>query len=423
MNMSGPMNTDRNRVTVIIPTYNRANYLPEAISSILAQTLPPSQVIVVDDGSSDNTREVVTEFGQRIEYLVKPNGGKSSALNFALPHATGEFIWIFDDDDIAEPDALERLVHALQQHEDCGFAYGEYDLFTVNESGNISRTAVNSPTVDPEVLYLVLMERSFILQGALLVRKACYDEVGQFDEANPRSEDLDMMLRLARRYRGIKAPGVMFHQRQHLGVRGPKAAPLSADRMIEGWLKSDEKMFLQIYRTHNLADFLPKSILRHELTQEETITALMQRACIMARKGIWSCAAQDLEQIGEIAQRTNKTRLSKEQRDILRRVFDLFSYAPHSFAGAGEFRRALDHIRPAALEREIRAALLWSLPFTIGAARLNGHKANFYRFLRIYFQLGTPGILMRTLFDASFFWAGLSLARSRRNQKIAFERS
>lgn len=422
MSLYGTTNMGRMGVTAIIPTYNRAQYLGEAISSILAQTLPPAQVIVVDDGSTDNTLEITTAFGPRIEYLAKPNGGKSSALNVALPRATGEFIWIFDDDDIAEPDALEKLVHALHRDPECGFAYGDYDLFTTDEDGRRRCFSLSFPSVSPPKLYLALMERSFILQQGLLVRKPCYDGVGNFDESLIRSQDLEMMLRLARRYAGIKVEGIIFHQRQHAGLRGTKAALIKADQMIAGWVEYDRRIFDRIYATHALTDFLSNVPQGSELTHEQTITALIQRACIMARKGLWDYAARDLEKIGEIALRTNKTRLDNEQVNILRRVFDLFSYAPHSFAGAGEFRCALNQFKPTALQRQIRVALLWSLPFTIGAARLHGHKANFYRFLRIYFQLATPNALLRTLSDASFFLAGLDLVKNRRKQKIVFER-
>src|SRR6185437_4610016 len=98
-------------VTAIVPTYNRAGYLGEALSSILGQTFPPTQIIVVDDGSPDATPDVVARCGPPIEYIAKPNGGKSSALNLGLQHATEEFVWICDDDDIAEPGALAKLVH------------------------------------------------------------------------------------------------------------------------------------------------------------------------------------------------------------------------------------------------------------------------------------------------------------------------
>lgn len=406
-------------VTVLIPTYNRAQYLGEALNSVLEQeTSSPSQIIVVDDGSKDNTREVVAGFGPPVEYLAKQNGGKSSALNLGLRHARGALVWIMDDDDFAERDALRRMIEALQGHPECGFAFGDYDLFTVDKSGRQVGTPVSLPTVKPEDLYLALMEQSFILQGGLLVRKACYDEVGGFDENNARSEDLDMVLRLARRFKGVKAEGVMFHQRQHSGLRGPEAAPVAANRMVEGWLKSDRRIFNQIYTTQDLREFLPNRSFNSELTDEQTVTALMQRGCIMARKGIWTYAAGDFQQVGEIARRTNKTRLSKQQIHILRRVFDLFSYAPHAFGDAREFRRALDEIKPAKLQCAMRAAMIWPLPFTIGAALLHGHTANFYRFLRIYFQLATPEASLHTLFNRSFFSAGLELLR-RRKQRFA----
>jgi hypothetical protein len=158
----------------------------------------------------------------------------------------------------------------------------------------------------------------------------------------------------------------------------------------------------------------------HHLTEEQRFTALLQRACITARKGMWREASDDLRRARDIAEANDKRRLSADETAILRRVFDLFSYAPYTFSDAGEFQHALKEMKPVSLSRDVRAAILWSLPFTIGAARLHGDKANFYRFVRIYFQLATPNALLRTLFDVSFCSAGLKLLQNR--QKIVFER-
>jgi len=420
MTVSADPRIDPASVTAIIPTYNRAGYLGEALASILGQTLPPTQVIVVDDGSTDGTRDVVARFGPAVEYVAKPNGGKSSALNLGLQYATGEFIWIFDDDDIAEPDALARLVKALQENPRCGFAYGDYDLFTTEVNGRMSRTTVSFPLVNSANLYLALMERSFILQQGLLVRKACYEEIGSFDETLIRSQDLDMMLRLARRYTGIKVEGIAFHLRQHQGVRGSNASRVPAKRVIEGWVKSDRKIIGKIYATHELMDFLPSERGGHgELTNEWRFTALLQRACITARKGMWHESAQDLRQAREIAEKTGKTDLSGEEAAILQRIFDLFSYAPHTFSGAAEFRRALKEMKPSGLRRRMRAAVLWSLPFSIGAVLLHRQYANVWRFLKAYFALATPDAVLRTIFDPAFFRAGLELVRGRRTNTQA----
>jgi hypothetical protein len=405
-------------VTAIIPTYNRANYLVKAVASVLGQSAPPSQVIVVDDGSQDETRDVVSALGSRVEYIAKPNGGKSTALNLGLRHATGNLIWIFDDDDIAEPDALAKLVFALQRHPQCGFAYGDYDVFRVDDKGRVKSRRVNFPAVDAERLHLALMERCFILQQGLLVRKSCYDAVGEFDETLIRSQDLDMILRLASRYLGVKIPGLAFHLREHSGMRGSKNAPVSAARVVDAWVASDRKIMERIYAAHELRDFVPTASESRELTDEQKLTALLQRSCIMARKGMWHEAAQDLVQIREIAQANGTMKLSAQDTAILQRVFDLFSYAPHTFDGAAEFRSALNEIRPASLQRDMRAAILWSLPFTIGAALLHRHYANFWRFLRIYLVLATPGTVLRTILNRSFLTAGMELVWAKRDTTV-----
>src|SRR6185312_11802006 len=93
------------------------------------QTVVPDQVLIVDDGSTDKTAEVAASFGAPVQYYRKENGGKSTALNFALQHCTGDFVWIFDDDDVAHPTALERFLAALEREPAADFAYGEYARF------------------------------------------------------------------------------------------------------------------------------------------------------------------------------------------------------------------------------------------------------------------------------------------------------
>ena len=85
-------------VSVIVPTFNRARYLPECLESLLAQTFPPTQIVVVNDGSTDDTASAVKPYLDRIEYIEKENGGKSSALNLVLPNIRNDYVWIFDDD-------------------------------------------------------------------------------------------------------------------------------------------------------------------------------------------------------------------------------------------------------------------------------------------------------------------------------------
>ena len=101
------------QVSVIVPTFNRAQMLQECVASLLRQTQPPLEIIVVDDGSTDDTAEVVRRMPAPVRYLYKSNAGKPAALNFALPHATGQWIWFFDDDDVALPRSIEARLQAL----------------------------------------------------------------------------------------------------------------------------------------------------------------------------------------------------------------------------------------------------------------------------------------------------------------------
>ena len=104
-----------NSVTVLVPTFNRANFLLQSLTSILGQTRPADEIIIVNDGSTDDTLELLKPYEDRVRVLSQPNAGKAAALNFGLKHATGDLVWIFDDDDIAALNALEILVGLIEE--------------------------------------------------------------------------------------------------------------------------------------------------------------------------------------------------------------------------------------------------------------------------------------------------------------------
>src|ERR1043165_8653356 len=102
------------RISVVIPTYNSAPFLPETLDSVFAQTYPAHEVIVVDDGSTDNTEEVLRAYAGRITYVKQANAGVSSARNAAIERATGNWFALLDSDDIWKPQKLERQVNFLR---------------------------------------------------------------------------------------------------------------------------------------------------------------------------------------------------------------------------------------------------------------------------------------------------------------------
>ena len=119
--------TPNPKFSVIIPTYNRANYVVEAVESVLQQTYQGFELIVVNDGSTDDTAEVIRRFGDRIRYMEKANGGKASAVNLGLKYMTGEYVWILDDDDIALPNKLELHAAQFAADPDLKFVYTGYE--------------------------------------------------------------------------------------------------------------------------------------------------------------------------------------------------------------------------------------------------------------------------------------------------------
>src|SRR5689334_4837795 len=116
-------------ICAIIPIYNRSSMLRESIDSILAQTRPVQEIIVVNDGSTDDTIDVVRSYGDRLKLINKTNGGKASAVNLALKHCQSDYIWICDDDDLARPDGTKLLANALDENECIDFAFGTFQIF------------------------------------------------------------------------------------------------------------------------------------------------------------------------------------------------------------------------------------------------------------------------------------------------------
>ena len=397
--------TDRNpgstaAVSVIIPTFNRSGYLRVALKSILNQTVPPSQIIVVNDGSTDDTESVVRSFGSIVHCITTSNSGKSAALNLALPKTIGEFIWIFDDDDIADPLSLGKFVDALRERPECGFAYGHYDHFSDDDGERPTRCrAVALPHVPEESLHLAVMERCFIFQPGMLVRKSCYDAIGIFNENLLRSQDYEMLLRITRRYTGTKVDGIVFHQRQHSGTRGTSAVRIRPEENSRRWMEYDQRFFRAIYCERSLAEYLPGGCSAIAPDDELALTALLQRCCIMGRKGLWDFAAQDLEQAADLARKRGIRRLTRPQRSILRRMLDGYSYGLANMATAKAFRQVLNGMESGGIGDDVRSALIWPLPHVAKRKLRKRQYSSAYDAAAAYLSLSSTRASARMIFE------------------------
>lgn len=357
-------------VTAFVPTFNRSAFLKDALESLLRQTLPPDQIFVIDDGSTDDTEQVVASFAPRVTYVRKVNGGKSSALNTGLQHSSHELIYILDDDDIAADDAIERLAEVLKNNPECGFAYGEYDAFTVSDTGEISTAPRLTETADSDELSIALMHNNRIRQQCMLVRKSCYEHVGPFNEAFIRSQDYEMLLRLARNFRGKRLDHVVCHLRQHGGIRGSAAMPIAAKDSYKAWQDFDSRAISAIYTSYSLDEFLPRNV--SMVTDQDRITALLQRCVIVGRKRFWSRASSDLREACAVAERSGIHELTPRQSLILQRLLDPSSDGLYDFAPAGDFRSALLNIADPRLLKQICTALSAPLHKQIQETTRNG---------------------------------------------------
>jgi tetratricopeptide (TPR) repeat protein len=181
------------RVSVIIPTHNRSGQLRVAIESALAQTYPNVEIIVVDDGSTDDTATLMEEYAERVIYLRQANQDVAAARNTGIQAASGEYLTFLDDDDRILPTKIERQVQVLTSHPRAGLVHCRF--YHMDEDGNLLSKVGPLPA---GAVLKELLCRNFIWVGAPLIRRQCLERVGLFDEDIPAiCADWDMWLRIA----------------------------------------------------------------------------------------------------------------------------------------------------------------------------------------------------------------------------------
>ena len=200
------------RVSVIIPAYNRANYLPEALDSVFGQTPAPHEVIVVDDGSTDDTLEVLRDYEGKIRYARQEHQGVSAARNRGLALAQGDVIAWLDADDVWESEFLATVLPILDADPEADGVYT--GLTRIDPAGN-PLPQVGQTVVPPEELYSSLVDDCFIQTSTFVARKRCFDQVGGFDPRFDICEDYDMFLRLAQGFRIVGIPELLVRYRVH----------------------------------------------------------------------------------------------------------------------------------------------------------------------------------------------------------------
>jgi glycosyltransferase involved in cell wall biosynthesis len=222
------------KVSVIIPTFNRERLVGRAIESVFQQTYTDYEIVVVDDGSTDNTTDVLKRFNGKIRYFYQKNAGISGARNRGLREATGEYIAFLDSDDTWVPEKLAVQVEVLDRDKEVGITYSR--MLILNEDG---KRCGYKPDEKTGRDFLELIEiRGDIATSTVMTRKECFDRVGTFDPDLPPMEDFDMWLRIAKFYKIHEVTDITlayYYEHSHQATRDLR-------KVYEGLVKLENKI-------------------------------------------------------------------------------------------------------------------------------------------------------------------------------------
>jgi glycosyltransferase involved in cell wall biosynthesis len=209
-------------VSIVIATYNRAQFLGETIRSILNQQLRNFELIVVDDGSTDDTERLLAGYRSQLRYLYQENRGPSAARNFGVRCANADWISIQDSDDLCMPNHLQTLYGYAKDHPECAMVFANGDYLGGREPNRetiIPRTK-SQQLANRGVKIEDFFEKSILRLQAALISKKAYDAIGGHDESLRICMDLDLGFRLLMNFPVAYLDSVVFSYRRHAGNIG-----------------------------------------------------------------------------------------------------------------------------------------------------------------------------------------------------------
>lgn len=254
------------RFSVVIPAFNASKTIAAAVISVLAQTERDLEVVVVDDGSEDETVDVVERLDDaRVRLVRQPNGGPARARNTGIAASRGDYVGFLDSDDLLMPDYLQLAGAALDKAVRPGFAYTDAYVFYAHMIMRGSAMRRQRPPIPPpedsETFLLELLRRNFVYVAAIVPR-IVLKHVGGFDERAIRSEDYALWLRIVSSgYAPVMIPGLHAIYRLHDGQRSS-----SVEQMTRGLLLIYEQLDMNAMPTQAHRELL--SLRRREAERE-----------------------------------------------------------------------------------------------------------------------------------------------------------
>ena len=198
-------------VSIITPTYNRADFIEQAVNSVLAQTYASFELLIVDDGSTDNTRDLLKPAlaDSRVRYFRQQNQGQSVARNLALSEAKGDLVCFLDSDNYWPAEKLEHQVSLFRQHPDYDVIYG--DIIVIDEKGQeVSRK--NMRRYSGHIARYMICDNCVSMNTAM-ARRRCFDELGAMSGKRRVADDYDLWLRFSARFRFLYVPEFLAYYR------------------------------------------------------------------------------------------------------------------------------------------------------------------------------------------------------------------
>ncbi len=203
-------------VSVIIPAYNCARYLPSTIESVLKQTYRDLEIVVVDDGSTDGTEAVLQSFGSSVRYLKGCHKGPAAARNHGIQASGGDYVAFLDADDWWLPEKLQQQLAEFEKDEAVGMVFSDVQVH-FDDGTEIASFLSSRPLASGGYVFDQYIKSKFILTSTVIVRRSCLERVGLFDESMLSLEDCDLLLRLCYEYKVASVPSPLVHRRQRAG--------------------------------------------------------------------------------------------------------------------------------------------------------------------------------------------------------------
>lgn len=198
-------------VSVVIPTYNYARFIGEAIKSVLAQSCRADEIVVVDDGSSDDTKSVVARFAE-VRYLYQVNQGIAAARNAGLRASRGKYLVFLDADDCLLPDCLATSINCLENNAQLGFVSGQWEKIDAHGKA----LPPIAPILVKQNHYRAFLDFNYMgTMGQVMFRRSVLEAVNEFDALVPGCDDMEMYLRISRIYPVECHDKVVVQKRTH----------------------------------------------------------------------------------------------------------------------------------------------------------------------------------------------------------------